>query len=101
MVDYIKPVLWKKPEVVILSTGTNDLTKGAETIGQLQEVSDLVENDDSTTDFVICTVITRGDGAGMNKMLTIIRDGYFYHYIGLHGKGNIFLEDVKEFIDRD
>ena len=70
MVDYIKPVLRKKPDVVILHTGTNDLTKGVDTISQLEEISDLVTNDEkNNTELVISTVVTRGDRAGMSKRI--------------------------------
>ena len=68
--DYIKPVLRKKPDVVILHTGTNDLTKGVDTISQLEEISDLVTNDEkNNTELVISTVVTRGDRAGMSKRI--------------------------------
>ena len=47
MVDYIKPVPRKKPDALILHTGTNDLTKGVDTISQLEEISELVMKDEN------------------------------------------------------
>ncbi len=71
MVDYIKPVLRKKPDVIILHTGTNDLTKGVDTISQLEEISELVMKDENkSTELVISTVVTRGDRTGMSKRIT-------------------------------
>ena len=29
MVDYVRPVIWKKPDVISIHAGVNDLTKGA------------------------------------------------------------------------
>ena len=29
MVDYVRPVIWKKPDVISIRVGVNDLTKGA------------------------------------------------------------------------
>ena len=29
MVDYVRPVIWKKPDVISIHVGVNDLTKGA------------------------------------------------------------------------
>ena len=70
MVDYIKPILRKKPVVVILHTGSNDLTKGVDTASQLEEISDLVKNDEkSNIELVISTVLTKGDRAGMSKRI--------------------------------
>ena len=29
MVDYVRPVIWKKPDAISIHVGMNDLTKGA------------------------------------------------------------------------
>ena len=42
LIDHIKPVARRKPDIVVLHIGTNDLTNGINTQENLQEVVDIL-----------------------------------------------------------
>ena len=50
MVDYIKPITRKKPDVIIMDVGTNDLTKGVNMMSKVRKIISAIQKVDSTID---------------------------------------------------
>ena len=46
MMDYIKPVVRKKPDTVIIHTGTNDLTNGGKTMNKVKKLVQYIREND-------------------------------------------------------
>ena len=65
MVDFIKPYLRKKPDAIILHCGTNDLTKGVDTIKGLEEIVQTAKTQSEGTELIISGLMTRRDKPGM------------------------------------
>ena len=47
-VDYVRPVTQKKPDVIIIHVGTNDLTKGVNTMSKVRKIVSVIQEVDST-----------------------------------------------------
>ena len=50
MVDYIKPITRKKPDVIIMDVGTNDLTKGVNMMSKVRKIISAIQKVDSIID---------------------------------------------------
>ena len=48
MVDYVRPVTRKKPDVIIMHVGTKDLTKGVNTMSKVRKIASVIQVVDST-----------------------------------------------------
>ena len=42
MLDYIKPIAWRKPDTFIIHTGTNDLTNGVDAMKKVRKLVKVV-----------------------------------------------------------
>lgn len=51
----------------MINAGSNDLMKGCNTVEDLNEIMDLAKCDSPSTEIVVSTLTTRGDGIGMLK----------------------------------
>ena len=61
MIDYIKPELRHKPDIVFLHCGTNDITNDVNTVKRIKKLVKEIEEDDGSTDIVISGLIKRFD----------------------------------------
>ena len=59
MIDYIKPELHHKPDIVILHCGTNDITNDVNTVKKMKKLVKEIEENDGSTDIVISGLIKR------------------------------------------
>ena len=59
MIDYIKPELRHKPDIVILHCGTNDITNDVNTVKKMKKLVKEIEENDGSTDIVISGLIKR------------------------------------------
>ena len=59
MIDYIKPELLHKPDIVILHCGTNDITSDVNTVKKMKKLVKEIEENDGSTDIVISGLIKR------------------------------------------
>ena len=59
MIDYIKPELRHKPDIVILHCGTNDITSDVNTVKKMKKLVKEIEENDGSTDIVISGLIKR------------------------------------------
>ena len=48
MLDYVRPVTRKKPDVIIMHVGTNDFTKGVKTMSKVRKIAIAIREVDST-----------------------------------------------------
>ena len=64
ILDHLKPTLRRKPELVIIHSGTNDITDDKDTILFLDKAIDLVQKDSPNTEVAISLPIMRKDKEG-------------------------------------
>ena len=53
IVDFVKPVTQKKPDVIIMHVGTNDLTKGVNTMSKVRKIVRAIQDVDSTRNILV------------------------------------------------
>ena len=61
IIHYIKPVINKKPDKVIIHCGTNDIPKDIKTIDNLKKIDDYIKVNSPNTKLVLSAIITRQD----------------------------------------
>ena len=63
MLDYIKPIVRRKPDVLVIHTGTNDLTNGVNTMKEVRQLVKCVKELDKEEEMKIgfSSVINRSD----------------------------------------
>ena len=59
MIDYIKPELRHKPDIVILHCRTNDIANNVNTVKKMKKLVKEIEENDGSTDIVISGLIKR------------------------------------------
>ena len=64
IVDHLKPVVRRRPDTIIIHTGTNDITSGTDTQQFLDQAVNLVETESPQTEVVISLPILRKDREG-------------------------------------
>lgn len=67
IVDYIKPIIRKSPDNIIIHMGTNDLKKNINTIENLEKICDYSKNNSKNTKIVISTLTIRADDKELGK----------------------------------
>ena len=72
ILDHIKPTLRKKPDVVIVHCGTNDLTSEAKTIENMQELIRMAKAESPNTELVMSSIITRKDKPGLQQKVNAL-----------------------------
>ena len=65
--DHIKHDTRRKPDLLIIHAGTNDLTRGINTIKVMRKTFTVVKKESPETQIAISTLITRYDKPGMDK----------------------------------
>ena len=65
--DHVRPVIRRKPDLLIIHAGTNDLTKGINTAEVLRETITFIKKESPETQIAVSTLITRHDKPGMDK----------------------------------
>ena len=59
--DYIKPILCKNPDAIVIHSGTNDITNGKPTKKKIKNVVKLIENMNPPIQVMISGLIQRED----------------------------------------
>jgi hypothetical protein len=68
MIDYTKPLINKKPDVMIIHVGTNDLTKNVvDTRSNLLTIVENIRNDSPMTEITLSNICLREDDISLNK----------------------------------
>ena len=91
MVEYVKTLARKKPDTLIIHVGTNDLTKGVNTMNKVRKCVEVIQELDNTENIQIgfSSIIQRTDIDFSNeiKVISIKLKNYCY------GKGFIFVDN--------
>ena len=63
MVDYGRPVTLKKPDVIIMHVGMNDMTRGVNTMSKVWKIVCAIQEVDSTRNIQLCfsSIVERAD----------------------------------------
>ena len=65
--DFMKPLLKRKPDKIILHIGTNDLTQNIDTCSDLAEITNLVRTQLPKCDFSLSECTLRTDRKSIEK----------------------------------
>ena len=61
MIDYVKPELRHKPDIIILHSGTNDIINDVKTVEKMKKLVEEIEKNNGSTEIVISRLIKRFD----------------------------------------
>ena len=91
MVDYVKPVARKKPDTLLIHVGTNDLTKGVNTMRKVRKSVEVIRELDNTENMQIgfSSIIQRTDKDFSNE----IKESNIKLKNYCLGKGFIFVDN--------
>lgn len=67
---FIKPSVHKKPDIIILHAGTNDIPNDLKTIDNIKKIDDYIKVNSPATKLVISNIITRNDKNGYREKVT-------------------------------
>ena len=70
LVNHVKPIVRKKPDMILVHFGTNDVTNGINTEDEMQKAIDHILNESPETDIVISLCTRRNDKPGLNNKVT-------------------------------
>ena len=70
LVDHVKPIIRKKPDLILVHFGTNDVTNGINTDEEMQKAIDHMRKESPETDIVISLCTRRNDKPGLNNKVT-------------------------------
>ena len=91
IVDYMKPITRKKPDVIIMDVGTNDLTKGVNMMSKVRKIVSDIQEVDSTRNIQLgfSRIVQRADKAYSKEIkdINIRLKSYCL------GKGLIFVDN--------
>ena len=91
MVDYVRPVTRKKPDVIIMHVGTNDLTKEVNTMSKVRKIVSVIQDVDSTRNIQLgfSSIVQRAD-KGYSKEIKDINTSLKSYCLGT---GLIFVDN--------
>ena len=91
MVDYGRPVTLKKPDVIIMHVGMNDMTRGVNTMSKVGKIVCAIQEVDSTRKIQLCfsSIVERAD-KGYSKEIKNINTRLKSYCLG---KGLIFVDN--------
>ena len=91
MVDYGKPVTLKKPDVIIMHVGMNDMTRGVNTMSKVRKIVCAIQEVDSTRKIQLCfsSIVERAD-KDYSKEIKDINTRWKGYCLG---KGLIFVDN--------
>ena len=88
IIDYIKPELRHKPDIIILHCGTNDITNDVNTVKKMNKLVKEIEENDSSTDTVVSGLTKRFDRNVINSIERINENLKWWYT----GKGFTFID---------
>ena len=100
IVDHINPVVRKKPDIIIIHGGTNDLTNNVNTEENLERIICKVKNESPNTKIVVSSAIIRKDKPNLEKAVEELNKNFSVvcskHNIDIITHGNIKLSNLTE-----
>ena len=97
MVNYIKPELRHKPDIIILHCGKNDITNHVNTVKKMKKLTREIEENDSSTDIVVPGLIKQFDRNVIDDIETINENLKRWCI----GKGFAFIDNFFNINDMD
>ena len=89
---YIKPIIHKKPDIIIVHCGTNDIPKDIKTVDNLKMMDDYIKSNSPDTKLVISSLIARKDKPSYQKQVVTMNE----RLKKFTGKNNIdFIENTN------
>ena len=70
LIDHIKPVARRKPSLIVVHVGTNDITNNVDTEEMLQTLVNDVKKESPDTEIAISGLVTRKDKPGIEKKVS-------------------------------
>ena len=67
MKDFINPTIKRKPDILIIHVGSNDISKEVDTMANLQTIINRVKKKSANTTLAISSIITRYDQPNIDK----------------------------------
>ena len=78
LLDHVKPVARKKPDLIVIHFGTNDTTSGKDTKENVQKAIDTIKEESPSTEIAISLCTIRKDRSGLGRKVEscnkILRD---------------------------
>ena len=78
LLDHVKPVARKKPDLIVIHFGTNDTTSGKDTKENVQKAIDTIKEESPSTEIAISLCTIRKDRHGIGRKVEscnkILRD---------------------------
>ena len=73
LIDHIKPVARRKPSLIVVHVGTNDITNNVDTEEMLQTLVNDVKKESPDTEIAISGLVTRKDKPGIEKKVSSLK----------------------------
>ena len=107
MLEYIKPIVRRKPDVLVIHTGTNDLTNGVNTMKEVRQLVKCVKELDKEEEVKIgfSSVINRSDRnlekeiVDLNLKLKWYNEGNQFLFIDNHNIDKSCLNNSKLYLN--
>ena len=74
LTHYIKPIVHKKPDTIIVHCGTNDISNNIKTIDHLKMIDDYIKSNSPDTKLVISSLIIRKDKVSYEKNVSLMNE---------------------------
>ena len=74
LIHYIKPVVNKKPNKIIIHCGTNDIPKDIKSIDNYKQIDDYIKINSPDTKMILSTIITRKDNANYDAKVDAMNE---------------------------
>ena len=74
VVDYVKPVIRKKPEKLIIHIGTNDLKKEIKTVDNIKQICDYTSSKSPNTEITLSLITLRKDDHKLSEAVKLANE---------------------------
>ena len=74
LIDFVRPIIWKKPNLIIIHTGTNDIQNNVNTLQKIRKVISSIKeyNNDDNIKISFSSITHRSDHDFDDKVNRVI-----------------------------
>ena len=98
-IHYVKPILTRNPDEIIIRFGTNDIASKYKTIENYRKIINKIQHSSQRSRISISSIIMRGDNDQMNKDIQIIDDELYKlcreHKLDYINNNNITIDSLN------
>ena len=98
-IHYVKPILTRNSDEIILHFGTNDIASKYKTIENYRKIINKIKHSSQRTRISISSIIMRGDNIQMNKDIQIMNDELYKlcreHKLDFINNNNITMDSLN------